>query len=84
MSIIKNTPIKNVFGDGYEQEITLDNGEKYTIRNTPAKNVFGDGYQKEIIKNKDYGNTSFSEFIGELIGLVIAGLILWGLFNWLC
>ena len=79
MAEIKNTPIKNVFGDGYEQEVTLDNGETYTVKNTPIKNVFGDGYEKEIVKN----NKS-SDLFGEFIGELIAGLILWGLFNWLC
>ena len=52
MGKIKNSTVKNTFGDGYEQIITNDDGSEYTIRNSSWKNTFGDGYEKEIVKTK--------------------------------
>lgn len=83
MARIKNTMAKNIYGDGYEQEITLDNGEQYIIRNSMAKNIYGDGYEKEIVK-KDSSSFNSGEFIGELIvglGALILMGILWLMIN---
>lgn len=54
MGELRNTPISNIFGDGYVQEYTTDDGRKFTIENTPVGNVFGGG--KEQIAYDDYGN----------------------------
>ena len=50
MATIRNSLIDNVFGDGKEKIVTLDNGDKYVIKNTCVKNVFGDGYEQKIEK----------------------------------
>lgn len=56
MGKIKNSTVKNTFGDGYEQIYTDDNGNEFTIKNSSVKNTFGDGYEKEIVKTKS-GNS---------------------------
>ena len=57
MAKIKNTMAKNMYGDGYEKEITLDNGEKYIIR------FKSPGREDRKIKHKDVikGNVEFPE-----------------------
>lgn len=80
MARIKNTCAKNLYGDGYEQEITLDNGEKYIIKNTCAKNLYGDGYEKEIVKaDNAYGSESESpaaNLIILIVGTIFCFLVL--------
>ena len=48
MAKIKTIPERDVFGNGYKQEITFDNGKSYKIQTTTERDVFGDGYKKEI------------------------------------
>ena len=80
MAKIKNSSARNIYGDGYEQEITLDNGEQYIIKNSSARNIYGNGYEKEIVKKEtNRSDNSFQEFIINLIlGLLGLG------FLWLC
>lgn len=81
MAKIKNRMAKNMYGDGYEKEITLDNGEKYIIRNTMAKNMCGDGYEQEIVKENSDSNSDISFKLIILVGGLILMAILWWLFN---
>lgn len=80
MAKIRNTSARNIYGDGYEQEITLDNGEQYIVKNSSARNIYGDGYEKEIVKKgTNSSDNSFQEFIVNLIlGLLGLG------FLWFC
>lgn len=82
MSRIKNTMVRNMYGDGYEKEITLDNGEKYIIRNTMAPNIYGDGHEQEIVKKEDTYNSSSSS-ADWVIGLLVLGAMgfLWFIFK---
>ena len=48
MAKIRNTAIPNNYGDGYKQEVTMDDNTTYKIENTPIPNNYGGGYQKEI------------------------------------
>lgn len=86
MARIRNTFRPNIPGDGYEKEITLDNGEKYIIRNTFRPNIPGDGYEQEIVKVGDTnkGKTSIGEMlIGLLAGLIGIGYLVFILFLFL-
>ncbi len=69
MAKIKNTNIPNYYGDGNQQEVTMENGEKYIIRNTNIPNYFGGGYQKEIVKAPDYSGAEVT-----IIFMLLAGL----------
>ncbi len=76
MARIKSTMTKNVYGDGYEKEITLDNGETYIIRNSVKKNIYGDGYEQEIVKKESTSNanqpifTTLFELISVVFGII--------------
>ena len=74
MGRIKNSTVKNTFGDGYEQIYTDDNGDEYTIRNSSWKNTFGDGYEKEIVKTKSGDSEGKLEDVipGWLSAIIIA------------
>ena len=50
--IIRNSPWKNLYGDGNQKEIIDEKtGKRYVVRNTPWHNLYGDdGYQQEIIE----------------------------------
>lgn len=80
MARIKSTMTKNVYGDGYEKEITLDNGEQYIVRNSMRKNIYGDGYEQEIVK-KDSTSDSQPLFtmLFELIAVVFGIIAVIGL-----
>lgn len=78
---IRNTMVRNSFGDGYEKEVILDNGETYIIRNSMATNAFGGGYEQEIIKKDEAKNCNTPVAFVVLLGIlaVFAFCILWGL-----
>ena len=82
MARIKNTGVPNIFGEGYEQELELDNGKRYRIKNTGVPNIFGEGYEQEIQEIKTYSNNTpmslFSTIITWicLIPIIIFGLLL--------
>lgn len=81
MARIKSTMTKNVYGDGYEKEITLDNGEQYIVRNSMRKNIYGDGYEQEIVKKESTSNTNQPIFttLFELIAVVFGIIAVIGL-----
>ena len=78
MTRIKNSYRRNVFGDGYQKILYLDNDEKLIIKNSYRRNVFGDGYQQEIIKDKNIYNTSYDlkrkSTIKTIFVYIIAGI----------
>ena len=75
MGKIKNSTVKNTFGDGYEQIYTDDNGNEFTIKNSSVKNTFGDGYEKEIVKTKAGNSESkLEDIIPTWLGLVIIAI----------
>lgn len=50
---IKNSPYKNIFGEGHEKEITTNDGKKYVVKNSPYRNIFGEGHEQIIEEKKD-------------------------------
>ena len=64
MARIRTIPERDVYGKGYKQEITLDNGKSYKIQTTPTRDPYGDGNIKEIVDT-----TSEAESLG-LIGIL--------------
>ena len=78
MGKIKNSTVKNTFGDGYEQIITNDDGSEYTIRNSSWKNTFGDGYEKEIVKTKASNSEGkFEDIIPGILSGKNAGMMVY-------
>lgn len=76
MGTIRTKPTKDIFGDGNEKEVIIDN-ERYTIRTKPTKDLFGDGNEKEIVHNgAAYGSTSCDLDINIVTGIGIVALIL--------
>ena len=69
MATIRNSLIDNVFGNGKEKIVTLDNGDKYIIKNTCVKNVFGDGYEQKIekINNSSYSSNEPTTILAALL-----------------
>ena len=69
MAKIKNTAIPNNYGEGYKQEVIMDDNTTYKIENTPIPNNYGGGYQKEITSSnsKKYRirNTAIPNNYGE-------------------
>ena len=56
MAKIRTIPEQDVYGKGYKQEITLDNGKSYKIQTTPTKDPYGDGNIKEIVDTEATAN----------------------------
>lgn len=73
MAEIRDTYVPNVWGEGNEKEVTLDNGDKYVVRNTYVPNIWGEGNEQEIEKVSSSGSSSGSSGIMILMGFV-AGL----------
>ena len=72
MAKIKTIPERDVYGKGYKQEITLDNGKSYKIQTTTERDPYGDGYKKEIVDT-----TSEATSLGLLgILVVFIGMVL--------
>lgn len=94
--IIRNSPWKNIYGDGHQKEmIDEKTGKRYVVRNTPWKNFYGDdGYQQEIVEvgGGDMGpltaedEHSYSLFMGyggaALMGFAILFISTEHLFEW--
>lgn len=77
MAKIRTIPERDEYGEGYKQEITLDNGKSYKIQTTPTSDPYGDGYIKEIVEN-DASNLSGESLLGPLIGaVVLISIALW-------
>lgn len=78
MGELKNRPVKNLYGDGYEQEYIDDNGDRYIIRNSPVKNLYGDGYKK-VIEKRGSSTTEVTEedikHIDRVVPFLIAGFM---------
>lgn len=51
MAKIRNSSMKNWYGDGHQQIFTDDSGKEYIIRNSAMKEWYGDGHQK-IVEEK--------------------------------
>lgn len=80
MAKIKTIPERDVYGKGYKQEITLDNGKSYKIQTTTERDPYGDGYKKEIVSS-DYVPGSFIEILVLLIiTLIVDGIFIGGAF----
>lgn len=78
MAKIRNSMVSNVFGEGKEKILTLDNGDEYIIRNSPVSNVFGDGKELEIEKRVGNESASYSWplFVFPLAALIfLIGLL---------
>lgn len=74
MATIKDTFVPNIYGDGNEKEIKMDNGDTYIIRNTFVPNIYGEGYEQEIVKDtssKCMGETTPGRIILALLILVL-------------
>lgn len=72
MAKIRTIPERDVYGNGYKQEITLDNGKSYKIQTTLEQDVYGNGYKKEIVEN-DASNLNGYTIVSLLI---IAGMLI--------
>lgn len=48
MAKIRDTAIPNNYGDGYKQEVIMEDNTMYKIENTPIPNNYGEGYKQEI------------------------------------
>ncbi len=71
MAEIKDTFVPNIYGDGNEKEIKMDNGDTYIIRNTFVPNIYGEGYEQEIVKDNS------SKYMGETTpGRIILALLI--------
>ena len=79
MATIRNSPVPNYVGGGYQQTLDCGNGDSYNISNTPIPNFIGGGYQQKITKN-DNSAPAFG-WIGALLGLLGWGLCM--LIPWL-
>lgn len=73
MAKIKNSGFKNVYGDGYEKIVTMDNGDEYVLKNTGFKNVYGDGYEQELVKK---GTSEGCASLLEAVLLLAIGVFL--------
>lgn len=76
---IRTTSTPDIFGDGYEKEVIIDNN-KYRIRTTSTPDVFGDGYELEI-ERSDNKNPILELSVSIWIGLLVIGLFLSVVFN---
>ena len=56
MAKIENSFARNLYGDGYEKIITMDDGRQYTVKNSFARNLYGDGYEQVIIEKDNHHN----------------------------
>ena len=72
MAKIRTIPEQDVYGKGYKQEITLDNGKRYKIQTTTTRDPYGDGYIKEIVED-DASNLDGRTILSLLI---IAGMLI--------
>ena len=69
MAKIKTIPERDVYGKGYKQEITLDNGKSYKIQTIPERDPYGGGYKKEIVSSDGF------DYLGAIIGSILGILI---------
>lgn len=76
---IRTTSTPDIFGDGYEKEVIIDNN-KYRIRTTSTPDVFGDGYELEI-ERSDNKNSILGLQVSIWLGLFAIGLFLSVVFN---
>ena len=76
---IRTTSTPDIFGDGYEKEVIVDNN-KYRIRTTSTPDVFGDGYELEI-ERSDNKNPILELSVSIWIALFAIGVILSIIFN---
>lgn len=83
MAKIKNSCIPNMFGDGYEKLLTLDDGREFKIRNSMVPNIFGDGHEQEVIeigckrKKEPYEINRTPTIVDKIVGVI--GLIICGI-----
>ena len=56
MAKIRTTTERDVYGKGYKQGITLDNGKSYKIQTIPESDPYGGGYKKEIVDTEATAN----------------------------
>ena len=70
MAKIRTIPERDVYGTGYKQEITLDNGKSYKIQTIPERDPYGDGYVKEIVDTR-----SEAESLG-LLGILAVFIVM--------
>ena len=77
MAKIRTIPERDVYGKGYKQEITLDNGKSYKIQTIPESDPYGNGYKKEIVDSAN--EASALGFIG-IIAVFIMTLLISGVF----
>lgn len=93
--IIRNSPWKNLYGDGHQKEVIDEKtGKKYVLRNTPWRNLYGDeGYQQELVEvggstgpltaEDEHENSLFLGYGGTfLMGFVILFISTEHLFEW--
>ncbi len=73
MAKIRTIPERDVYGTGYKQEITLDNGKSYKIQTTPTKDPYGDGNIKEIVDAYETANAL--GFTGIVLLLITYAII---------
>lgn len=71
MAKIRNSSMKNWYGDGHEQIFTADNGKEYTIRNSSMKNWYGDGHE-QIVEERSKGSSIICA--GNTTLIIIASL----------
>ena len=56
MAKIRNSGMKNLYGDGNVKIFTDNNGKEYTISNTGMKNLHGYGYVQKV---KERGSSDY-------------------------
>ena len=56
MSKIRTTCERDVYGSGYKQEITFDNGKSYKIQTNAERDPYGSGNTKEIVDTEATAN----------------------------
>ena len=69
MAKIKTISERDIYGTGYKQEITLDNGKSYKIQTSTERDVYGTGNKKEIVSSDEF------DYLGAIIGSILGVLI---------
>ena len=67
---IRNSSLDNLYGDGKEKIITLDNGEEYVIRNSATPNLYGDGHEQIIEKRGTQAPLKYNKTLVGLSGII--------------
>lgn len=71
MARIRNSSQDNLYGEGKEKIITLDNGEEYVIRNSAMPNLYGDGREQIIEKRGTQAPLKYNKTLVGISGIML-------------